>query len=340
MEVATDRIPTISIVIPCKNSVRTLAQTLESLLDLVVPPHEVIIVDDGSIYPIPSDLSRLNYQLIRLEPGLGPAAARNRGAEAATGEILLFIDADVIVQPDIIIRLCDQFTATKELAAIQGIYSMETPAPGLFSQYQNYYYHYAFKRIPSHSVSVCATFCFSVKRELFVQTGGFDEHIKQPTVEDEAYGYSLAGAGHRIDIDPTIQVTHLAKYRIDSFIRRKFRMSYFQAQNLLKGMRPPIPIAGFMTESTTHHSRRVLLSVILTPWILPVALMSPLAGLMAFLAFIMLNSNFWGFILRQGKYCFLFLSIFITFIDHLTIFCGLTAGLLTFFVSGKQQITN
>ncbi|RME94046.1 MAG: glycosyltransferase [Verrucomicrobia bacterium] len=88
-------VPRVSVVVAAYNAARTLPHCLGALTRLRYPDYEVILVDDGSTDATP-DLAR-DYPGIRYfrhERNLGLSAARNRGIELATGEIVAFTDAD------------------------------------------------------------------------------------------------------------------------------------------------------------------------------------------------------------------------------------------------------
>jgi glycosyltransferase involved in cell wall biosynthesis len=61
----------------------------------------VIVVDDGSTDDTAKIAEEMGTRVIGLEQTMGPALARNRGAEEAKGEVLVFIDADVFVKPEL-----------------------------------------------------------------------------------------------------------------------------------------------------------------------------------------------------------------------------------------------
>ena len=87
--------PEISVVIPCYNAERFVGEAMESALGQRGVRHEVIVVDDGSTDGSPAVLEgfRRHIVLIRQE-NRGRSAARNRGLEAARGELVAFLDAD------------------------------------------------------------------------------------------------------------------------------------------------------------------------------------------------------------------------------------------------------
>ena len=92
--------PLVSVIIPVRNSPHYLRQCLASLGTSRYTNFEVLVVDDGSTDVTPLLAAELGARVVRLQRRAGPAAARNRGAEEARGQYLLFLDADVCVHPD------------------------------------------------------------------------------------------------------------------------------------------------------------------------------------------------------------------------------------------------
>ena len=93
--------PRFSVIIPVYNSIATLTRAIESVLVQTWPPHEIIVVDDGST-DNSLKLSRRFADPVRVitQANAGVSAARNRGAEEATGDWLAFLDADDYYYPD------------------------------------------------------------------------------------------------------------------------------------------------------------------------------------------------------------------------------------------------
>jgi glycosyltransferase involved in cell wall biosynthesis len=94
--------PLVSILIPCHNAARWLAQTLESALAQTWPNREIILVDDGSTDDSLGVARRFEPRGVQLlgQPKRGASAARNRAWRAARGDYLQFLDADDLISPD------------------------------------------------------------------------------------------------------------------------------------------------------------------------------------------------------------------------------------------------
>lgn len=124
--VHTDRIPVISFVIPVYNGAATLRETVESVLDQGPEGEfglEVIISDDGSTDGTRKIAGRLaakwgNVHVLPTDGNHGPAHARNRGLRAATGDFVVFLDADDKVKADFTHRCLENFAVHPDFAAI------------------------------------------------------------------------------------------------------------------------------------------------------------------------------------------------------------------------------
>jgi glycosyltransferase involved in cell wall biosynthesis len=95
----------VSIIIPCYNGERLVAEAIESALGQTYPHTEVIVIDDGStdcsLDVIESYRDRIRYET---GPNRGACAARNHGIGLATGEVIQFLDADDVLYPHKIAR--------------------------------------------------------------------------------------------------------------------------------------------------------------------------------------------------------------------------------------------
>ena len=129
----------ISVVIPVHNGEKYLRECVESLLNQTLRPSEVIIVDDGSTDQTPYIAGSFGDPIVFLSQNqAGPAAARNLGVEAASGEYLAFIDADDIWLPEKLALQTGYFADHPDTDIVFGMmknfYSPETDA-GFRSRY-------------------------------------------------------------------------------------------------------------------------------------------------------------------------------------------------------------
>ena len=101
--------PDVSVVVPARNEAASLPNLLASLRDLDPAPREVIVVDDGSddcTTRLARDAGAVVVSLSGPPEGwLGKPWTCQQGADRATGELLLFLDADVRLAPDALARL-------------------------------------------------------------------------------------------------------------------------------------------------------------------------------------------------------------------------------------------
>jgi glycosyltransferase involved in cell wall biosynthesis len=92
--------PAVSIVVPTRNSARTLAACLASIRTQTHQPLEVVVVDNASSDG--SDRLAAQWADLVLQGGPERSAQRNRGASEATGAFLLFVDSDMVLEPNVV----------------------------------------------------------------------------------------------------------------------------------------------------------------------------------------------------------------------------------------------
>lgn len=255
---------TISIVIPAYNAESTLGRCLESVAAQSVAPGQVIVVDDRSSDATAGLARSAGVEVVSFDERMGPARARNEGAFRASGDLILFLDSDVIIPVDLVRSIAEIFSRDPSISAVQTLYTPVCPADDIVSRYQNFYYHYSLNRIRGDSTATFATWCAAVRKDLFLGAGGFDVSIPEPTVEDEELGYEIADRGGRILLARDLMVTHLASYTAGAFVARRLRMARAQAKSGWRSVRDRL-LRRYINirETGTHHSRWVVLSILL-----------------------------------------------------------------------------
>ena len=217
--------PYLSVVVPVKNGHSVLPRMLEMLSRSQLPREswELIVIDDGSTDDSAAIASGYADLVIRLPgPSRGPGYARNRGAERARGECIVFLDADVVVRPDTLSRLAATMSSRDDVDALFGEYCDEPAAAGLVSQYRNLLHHYTHDQEPGEAQTFWAG-CGCVRRSVFMEVGMFDEwRFSRAQIEDVELGYRMSARGHRILLQPEIQVTHLKRWTFSGMLKADF----------------------------------------------------------------------------------------------------------------------
>lgn len=118
-----DYLPFVSIVIPAFDEEATIGKTLDALLNLDYPDYEVIVVDDGSTDTtadvVTRDLSSGRVRLVQKQINEGKAMALNDALPVCRGEILLFLDSDIVATPSLLRTLVPHFAAPR-VGAVTG----------------------------------------------------------------------------------------------------------------------------------------------------------------------------------------------------------------------------
>jgi glycosyltransferase involved in cell wall biosynthesis len=194
---------------------RDLASLGRCLAGLATRPRgsEVIVAADGARDDCRQTARDHGARVISIDGPRGPAVARNVAAAAASGDVLVFIDADVVVSRPGLARLVRLFQDDPSLAAAFGSYDDLPAHPGFVSQYKNLSHAFVHRASAARTRTFWAGFG-AVRRQAFEAVGGFDERFTRPSVEDIDLGYRLTEAGYAVVIDPAMAACHLKKWTL------------------------------------------------------------------------------------------------------------------------------
>jgi glycosyltransferase involved in cell wall biosynthesis len=204
--------PLMSFVIPAFNEEGLIARTIGSI-HLLVPPltYEVIVVDNGSTDGTAAVAADLGANVIQKTDG-SIGGLRNFGVGLARGEILVFLDADVVLTKEWAGRIPDA------LASVRSEPRMMTGAwcsvPANASWLERWWF------APRIGKSHLGTGHMIMTRQFFMELGGFDESLA--TGEDYDLSRRALALGGRIAIDERLKAEHLGFPRtIGAFVRRE-----------------------------------------------------------------------------------------------------------------------
>lgn len=211
--------PVVSVIVPVFNGGRFLARCLLALQRSTYRQFEIIVVDDASTDDSAAVARASGARVVSLSRQHGPGGARNQGASVARGEILFFVDADVVVHPDAMGRVVADLDGRPDIAAVFGSYD-DSPAEASFvSQYKNLYHHFTHQQGNEAATTFWAG-CGAVRREVFEAVGGFDaRRYPRPSIEDIELGYRMRARGYRILLDKAVQGTHLKRWTLRSLLK-------------------------------------------------------------------------------------------------------------------------
>jgi len=207
--------PSVSVVVPGRDCAATLGASLAALRAQAWPSLEIVYADDGSTDGSAELAARWADRVVVVAGPPSAGAARNAGAAAAKGEVLVFVDADVVAPPGTVAALAAVLAADLGLTAVFGSYDAAPAHPSLISRFRNLLHHHVHQRSPPEAETFWAG-CGAVRREAFERTGGFDP---RSPIEDVELGRRMRAAGLRIRLERTIQVKHLKRWTLAEMVR-------------------------------------------------------------------------------------------------------------------------
>lgn len=210
--------PFISVIIPVYNGEKFLPGCLDALKSTSYKQYELIVVDDCSTDRSVEISHEKGARVLKMPRQAGPGGARNLGAQEARGEVLFFVDADVVVKPDTVERVAADFVDHPEAAAVFGSYDDEPAEKNFISQYKNLFHRFVHQQARSEAETFWAG-CGAIRRDVFLAVNGFDaERYPRPAIEDIELGYRMRAKGHRILLDKQLQAKHLKRWTLKSML--------------------------------------------------------------------------------------------------------------------------
>jgi glycosyltransferase involved in cell wall biosynthesis len=297
-----DEQPFVTVIVPLYNASKFIGRCLAALLASSYQPFEIIVVDDCSTDNGAELCREKSVTVLKMVRQSGPAAARNFGVQKARGEILFFVDSDVVVRSDTLARAVDDFTKSPTIAAVFGSYDDDPAEKNFLSQYKNLQHHF----VHQHSDEAAATFwagCGAIRREVFDAVDGFDsKNYPKPSIEDIELGYRIRRKGYKILLDKQMQVKHLKHWTLWSWLRADIFYRAIPWSNLI------LESQGIVNDLNLRNSDRLSAGLVgLSTALLPISVIKPeLFGLIFLLLAVVvgLNKEFYGFFVKRKGVAF------------------------------------
>ena len=215
----------VSVIIPVRNGEATIARCLEAVLASHYEHFEVIVVDDCSQDRTAEIAGSFPCTLLQLSRPAGVSTARNAGAFHSKGEILFFTDADCLVNEDALTLAVATLSTAGRNVVVGGTYSMEPADNRFFSAFQAVFVNHVETR-ESDNPDYVAAHAMVMYAETFLESGGFVEKFL-PIIEDVDFSHRLRRSGHRLLMNPEIEVRHHFDFSFLGSVCNGFRKSKY-----------------------------------------------------------------------------------------------------------------
>jgi len=210
--------PEVSVVVPTRNRAVLLDRCLSALRRQREVRLELIVVDDGSTDGTSEAIAGGADLVLRNPRSMGPAAARNRGIQAASAPFVAFTDDDCVPQSDWLCTLLTRLRAAP--VDVVGVGGRVLPATeGWVSAYMTRH------RIlePPESLEYLVTANCLYRRDALLAVGGFDENVRHPGGEDPGLSFVLRERGCRFLFEADAVVRHHYREGWRDFVRTFYR---------------------------------------------------------------------------------------------------------------------
>ena len=217
----------IAVIIPARDAARSLPACIDALLREGVPGPNIklIVVDDASTDETPK-IAAAKGAVVLQGAGVGPAAARNLGARHATGDVLIFLDADTAPQPGWLAALIAPF-ADPAIVAVKGRYVTEQR--GIVPRFSQLEFEEKYARLERAArIDFVDTGTAAYRSDVFLATGGFDESFPAQSAEDVELAFRLAEQGARFAFSPLARVRHTHAESLFDYLHKKARYGFFR----------------------------------------------------------------------------------------------------------------
>jgi cellulose synthase/poly-beta-1,6-N-acetylglucosamine synthase-like glycosyltransferase len=219
----TNTKPFVSVIVPVRDGAPTIAGCLDSILAADYPPErrEILVIDNGSSDATAALIQARSVRYIH-EPRRGVSNARNRGIAASRGEVLAFVDADCLVEPQWLAELVRPFE-DPEVGAVAGDLqhvAPTTPAERQAARLLGNWQRFAFNSSPAYPITANAAY----RRGVLERIGGFDPQMTR--AQDVELGLRFRGSGLRLAYAERATARHRNRSTQLGFFRQQLGWAY------------------------------------------------------------------------------------------------------------------
>ncbi|GAA4094941.1 glycosyltransferase family 2 protein [Actinomadura miaoliensis] len=321
--------PLVTVIVPNYNYAATLGRCLEAIQAQTYSPLEILVADDCSTDDSVAVAESMGVTVISTRRNAGQAVARNLGAAHARGEILFFVDSDLVIEPDAVANAVKILNADPKVGAICGI---EDPVPlirdKMIKEYRALQYHY-WSLTPNGIVSFLFSAMFAIRADVFAEVGPFDPRLRWS--EEVEFGHRLS-RNYQIRLTADLRGRHDPDDSLRGLLRKLFHRGRVRVPLYA---RKKEFAQGFETASRVWSSVAAFLAV---PSVaLPVVFGWPwaLAPVLLLAISVAADAGMYRFVLAERGALFLAYYTAVHFLVNLTISAAAIAGLAQWATSRK-----
>ncbi len=218
----------LSVVLPVLNGAATLPACLDAVFAGLPEGAEVIVVDDGSTDDTAIICARYPVRRIAHATNRGTSAARNTGWRASTGDLVAFVDADVVLAPGALAAMVAVLAAEPDTLGVNGIFAVE-PYDAFVSDFTNLSIHYQHRAHGERVASAFTGLCV-LRRRTLEQMGGWDERFYSRYADDVNTRFLLPSGSIRLLRDA--QGRHLKEVDLAGLLKHRFNIGWFYVRSM------------------------------------------------------------------------------------------------------------
>lgn len=325
----------ISIIIPSYGREDLLNTCIQKIRESAYGDYEIIVVDDSSRPPL--GVIDPDVRMIVSKNNMGPGGARNLGANKARGDVLLFVDSDVILSRNAYHEILETLK-THDFDAVYGIYSLDFPYANFCSKYKNLYWNFNQMHLDPTSYNIC-TAIFSIRKDVFEEIGGFNS--RSLVGEDRELGLKLKEKNKRIFLNKKVQVVHYKKFNFLQLLKHHLQNSVAYALLFLK-----IKLARSLQYGEGLVERNKIICMLLPPIIAVLSLVTLftfnpvflIVDVIALVIFLYLTADFLKYSHKLASLKFSFFVFWMYLLEEIIASIGISLGIFRFFLFRRREL--
>src|ERR1700733_15645683 len=221
------KIMSVSIIVPTFNGASRIGNCLDALLKQTAGRDaEILVVNDGSADNTADVVARYSGVRLITQSNAGPAAARNRGALAAQGTVILFTDDDCVPMPEWLAAMIEPFK-DRNVVGVKGVY--RTRQRRLVARFVQIEYEDKYRLMSDvPHIDFIDTYSAGFRRDRFLEMNGYDTSFPVACAEDVELSYRMSARGWKMKFVPAAVVYHTHPNTLWQYLKKKYKFAFWR----------------------------------------------------------------------------------------------------------------